>query len=155
MEKYRLLLKKTRIINSITLGISIAFLVLFPLIRLNIIPLGPQNLSEKGMDWYYRIVGAFITSFLSISLLNIINCNTALFNPEEFKKMYTRYHDERSRTVDLHAYSAACRIMAFMCCLGGVIAGYFDIMICVTLFSCSFVLVLLMLICKWYYSRKF
>ncbi|OAB40192.1 hypothetical protein [Paenibacillus antarcticus] len=96
--------------------------------------------------------GVFIG--LLVFLLYIISKYTAcLKNAEALKKLYIKEHDEREQLIAYKASVLALVVLLVIVALSTVIAGFFNIIVFITLLSVMGLLLIVMLTTLTYYRR--
>ena len=103
--------------------------------------------------WYGYIFGSTIGVF-AVMLTGLFRNLRALQDEKKLKELYVKSHDERNIRIATQARKAPMQILL---CLGLVatnIAGYFNILVSITIFVCIWVSSPVSLLMMWYYGKK-
>jgi uncharacterized membrane protein YjjP (DUF1212 family) len=84
-----------------------------------------------------------------------IRISKALASEKELKKLYVEANDERQNQIFTSARSTAMLIFLIVGLAAGIVAGYFNMTVSITILACVFIHSLLGGACKLYYSKKF
>lgn len=155
MEQYKEKLKSARIIYTIAALILIAFSVLCLLSEAGIVNITPSTGdSHWQSQWRGFISGAScgIAAFFVVGLMRI---SKALKNDDALKKLYVQAKDERQQQIWTSARATAMQICLIGGLVAGIVAGYYDVTVSVTILVCTVLYSLVGVACKLYYSRKF
>ena len=103
--------------------------------------------------WYGYIFGSAIGVF-AVMLAGLIRNILALRDQQKLKKLYVKAHDERTIQIQTLARNAAMQILLCMGLVATIIAGYFNILVSITIFICIWVSSSVSLLLMWYYGKK-
>lgn len=103
--------------------------------------------------WYGYIFGATFGVF-AVMLAGLIRNLRALRDQQKLKKLYVKAHDERTIQIQTLARNAAMQILLCMGLVATIIAGYFNILVNITIFVCIWVSSSVSLLLMWYYGKK-
>ena len=103
--------------------------------------------------WYGYIFGSTFGVF-AVMLAGLIRNLRALRDPQKLKKLYVKAHDERTIQVQTLARNTAMQILLCMGLVATIIAGYFNILVSITIFVCIWVSSSVSLLLMWYYGKK-
>ena len=103
--------------------------------------------------WYGYIFGSAVGVF-AVMLAGLIRNILALRDQQKLKKLYVKAHDERTIQIQTLARNAAMQILLCMGLVATIIAGYFNILVSITIFICIWVSSSVSLLLMWYYEKK-
>ena len=103
--------------------------------------------------WYGYIFGSAIGVF-AVMLAGLIRNILALQDQQKLKKLYVKAHDERTIRIQTLARNAAMQILLCMGLVATIIAGYFNILVSITIFVCIWVSSSVSLLLMCYYGKK-
>ena len=104
--------------------------------------------------WRGFIVGAS-AGILILLIVGLIRNIQALCDEKKLKELYVKEHDERQIQIWTSARALSMQIFVLGGLVAGIIAGYFNMTVSITILACVFIHSLLGGACKIYYSRKF
>ena len=155
MDQYKEKVK----VNCCITGILCVILTLFSLFCLaaeaGFVELTPLvGDSHWQSRWRGFISGAAfgITIYMFISL---VKCIRAMKDEKKFKKLYIQETDERQKQIYTAARAASMQLTTALGLVATMIAGYFNITVCLTILACTWFLALSGVAFKFYYSKKF
>ena len=155
MEQYKEKLKITRLIITVAALILSVCCVLFALSECGIINIAPN---AGDVHWQSRWRGMICGASFGLSIFLFawtIRISKALRSDKELKKLYVEANDERQNQIFTSARSTAMLIFIIGGLVSGIIAGYFNTTVSITILACVVSHSLLGAACKLYYSRKF
>ena len=88
-------------------------------------------------------------------LIGLVKSLLALKDDAKLKKLYVKEHDERQQAIYTTARASAMQLSSATGLVATMIAGYFNITVCLTLLACTFFLAYSGVAFKIYYSKKF
>ncbi len=91
---------------------------------------------------------------LALMLFGLIRNLLAMKDEKKLKKLYNKVHDERSEQIYTHARSTAMSAFLLLGLAAVLVAGYFSIIVSLTLLACVVACSLLSVFFKLYYSLK-
>lgn len=103
--------------------------------------------------WYGYIFGTTIGVF-AVMLTGLFRNLRALQDEKKLKELYVKSHDERNTQIATQARNAAMQILLCMGLVATIIAGYFNILVSITIFVCIWVSSSVSLLMMWYYGKK-
>ena len=103
--------------------------------------------------WYGYIFGSTIGVF-AVMLTGLFRNLRALQDEKKLKELYVKSHDERNIQIATQARNAAMQILLCMGLVATIIAGYFNILVSITIFVCIWVSSSVSLLMMWYYGKK-
>ena len=155
MEQFKEKLKTARIIYTIAALVLVLFGILFFLSEMGVVNITPVvGDSHWQSRWRGFISGAScgIAGFILVTLLRI---SKALKNESALKKLYIQSNDERQEKIWISARATAMQICLIGGLVAGIIAGYFNVTVSVTILTCTVMFSLVAAGCKLYYTHKF
>ena len=155
MESYREKLKQ----ESWILGLSCVVLLVFGALGIlgeaGLIEFGPgAGNSHWQSQWRGGITGASFALLVMLAVVLVRNCS-AIRDERKLKKLYVKAHDERTIQVQTSALAAGCRSFLILGLVAAIIAGYFHMVVSLTILACVFALSILCVLFKLYYLKKF
>ena len=103
--------------------------------------------------WYGYIFGSTIGVF-AVMLTGLFRNLRALQDEKKLKELYVKSHDERNIRIATQARNAAMQILLCLGLVATIIAGYFNILVSITIFVCIWVSSSVSLLMMWYYGKK-
>lgn len=155
MDNYRQKLKTARFIYSIALFALIAFSILFFLSELGIVNIAPTAGDSHWQSRWRGFVSGASCGIGSVILVGLIRISKALKDEAALKKLYVQANDERQQQIWTSARATAMQISTIGGFVGGIVAGYYNVTVSVTILVCTVLYSLVGVACKLYYSKKF
>ena len=156
MEQYKEKLKLQNAVVAIGCFILAAFCFLSAAGEAGAIPAFTPAVEDTHWQSLWRgfIMGAAcgILAFMVIGLVRNIR---ALRSEKELKKLYIKDNDERQIKIWNSARAASMQVFLILGLVAGVIAGYFNMTVSITILACVMVQAWIGLGFKLYYNRKF
>ena len=155
MKDYKEKLKLTRVIFAIAALIILTFSVLAILSECGVIRITPLTGDEHWHSlWRGFICGASIgiTAYIILGLVRIFK---AIHNEKKLKELYIQENDERQHQIWTSARALSMQIFLTFGFVAGIVLGYFNVTVSITVLSCVTVHALIGILCKLYYSRKY
>ena len=103
--------------------------------------------------WRGFITGAS-TGILIVLIAFLVRNIIALCDEQKLKKLYVKATDEREIQIWTSARATAMQIFLIGGIVAGIIAGYFNITVCITIIACIFVHSVIGFLCMIYYRIK-
>ena len=155
MKEYKEKLKVTRVIYVIAAVIMIAFSILALLSESGVISISPAAGDSHWQSmWRGMVFGAsFVMAILMVAWT--IRISKALRSQEELKKLYVEVNDERKNQIYTSARALSMQVFLIFGLVAGIVAGYFNMTVSVTILSCMMIHSIIGIVCKLYYSRKY
>ena len=154
MEKFK---EKLRIGNLVT-AVYVVLLAIFCVVMIaaeaGLIPLTPAGDSHWQHMWRGFCVGA-ACGILGMMIFSLVRSTRALKDEKKLKKLYIAETDERTIQVWTAARASAMRFFLLLALAAGVVAGYFNMVVSITILACAVVLSVMGALFKVYYSIKF
>ena len=145
MEKFKRIIKKKLIFSIITcLLFLISSIALTILHALNIF---------KAID-IALVLGSTIGCSI-VFLVNVIRFKKALTKEENLTKFYIKETDERTAFIESKTFSSASIVFFTVLLIIGIIYCYIDISVFFSIFETLLIFILLLVIFKAYYSKKY
>lgn len=155
MKEYKEKLKTTRVILAIAVLILFAFTVLSVLSECGVIHFAPVAGDGHWQSrWRGFVCGASV-GIGAMILVGLIRISKAMGDEKELKKLYVKENDERQRQIYISARSLAMQIFLIFGLVAGIVVGYFNVAVSITVLACVTIHSLIGLMCKLYYSRKY
>lgn len=155
LERYRDKIK----LDNLSIGLSCFILALFSFLAAMgeagmipfFVPVG-DNTHRQSM-WRGFISGSTV-GIISFMLVFLIRNIRALHDEKLLKKLYAHEHDERQIQIWTSARASAMRAFMVLGLVSGIIAGYFSMIVCITIIACTFLQAITGLFFALYYSYK-
>ena len=155
MDEYREKLKITLGITSISALILAVFSCLGFLAEAGIIALTPVTGDSHWQSMWRGLVSGASCGIFALMLVGIIRIISALRNKDKLKKLYVADHDERQIQIWTSARALSMQIFLIGGLVAGIVAGYFNMTVSITILACVAIHSFVALFCKLYYNRKF
>ena len=155
MEQYKEKLKITRRITGIAALILVIFSIAALLSEAGVINITPVTGDSHWQSHWRGIVCGASFGLGILMLAWTIRISKALRSGKEMKKLYVEAHDERQVQIYTSARATAMQIFLIGGLVAGLIAGYFNMTVSITILACVTIQALLGGGCKLYYSKKF
>lgn len=155
MEQFREKIKIDNLITAISaliLGIF-CFLAAFSEFVAPILPV-PNGDSHWQSIWRGFISGASF-ALLFMMILGLVRGIRALRSEKYMKKLYVEANDERAIKIWTSARATAYQVFLILGIVAVVVAGYFNMVVSLTILGCIFFASVIGLLFKVYYSRKY
>lgn len=154
MEKFRDKLKLNNFITAVCAFLLAAFCFIMAAAEAGLIPLTPAGDSHWQHMWRGFCVGA-ACGVLGVMIFGLVRSIRALQDEEKLKKLYVEENDERAVQIWTAARAMAMRTFLMLALAAGVVAGYFSMVVSITILACAVVLSVMGALFKVYYSIKF
>lgn len=155
MEQYKLKLKSTQRVLALATLILAAFSILFLLSECGIVNITPNTGDIHWQSMWRGIICGASCGLAILMLAWTIRISKALHNDKELKTLYVEANDERQLQIYTSARATAMQFFLIGGLVAGVVAGYFNMSVSITILACVVVHSLLGAVCKLYYSKKF
>jgi len=155
MEQYKEKLKVSQRIYTIAAVLLMIFSVLFLLSECGIVNITPITGDSHWQSRWRGFVSGASVGIAVFMLIGIVRISKALKDEKALKKLYIQDHDERKIQIWTAARATAMQIFLIGGLVAGIVAGYFNMTVSVTILACVFIHSLLGGACKLFYSRKF
>lgn len=156
MEQYRDKLKLQNLTIAVCCTVLAAFSFLSAAGEAGVIDFMTPAAGDSHWQSIWRgfILGA-ATGFAVLMLISLIRNVQALRDEKKLKQLYVKEHDERQIQIWTAARAAATQTTLLVGVAAGVVAGYFNMTVSITILACVTVHSLIALGFKIYYSTKF
>ena len=155
MEEYREKLKISLRIYTVVDVILILFSAAGFLAEAGLIKLTPVAGDSHWQSMWRGMVSGASFGIAVLMLIGIVRTVKALRNDAELKKMYIKDHDERQIQIWTSARALSMQIFLIFGLAAGLIVGYFDMIVGITILACVVIHSLIGICCKIYYSKKY
>lgn len=154
MEKFREKLKLNNLITAVCAFLLAAFCFFMAAAEAGLISITPAGDSHWQSMWRGFCVGA-ACGVLAVMIFGLVRSIRALQDEQKLKKLYVEENDERAIQVWTAARAMAMRTFLMLGLAAGVVAGYFNMVVSITIFCCITVLSVMGALFKVYYSIKY
>lgn len=154
MENYRDKLKLNNLITGLCAFLLAAFCFFMAAAEAGLIPITPAGDSHWQHMWRGFCVGA-ACGVLATMIFDLVRSIRALKDEKLLKKLYVEENDERTIQIWTAARAMAMRTFLMLALAAGVVAGYFNMVVSITILACAVVLSVMGALFKLYYSIKF
>ena len=148
MERYKEKLK----LQIIVTAISCAVLAVFAVVTFD--PEAGVTVGSGLTNWRAFSSGA-ACGVLAVRIFELVRSILAMKDEKKLKQLYVEDRDERNNQIYLSARTAAMQTFLSLGLVAGIIAGYFNLTVGLTVIACVVAASLLCLGFKLYYGRKF
>ena len=155
MENYKEKLRINIIIYAIAAIILAVFSLLGLLSEAGLISLTPAAGDSHWHSMWRGFISGATCALLFFTIFGIVRCARALGSEKALKKLYVKQHDERDIKIWTSARAAAYQVFLILGIAAVVAAGYFDMVVSLTILGCIFFCSVIGLAFKIYYNRKF
>ena len=136
MEEYREKLKISLRIYTVVDVILILFSAAGFLAEAGLIKLTPVAGDSHWQSMWRGMVSGASFGIAVLMLIGIVRTVKALRNDAELKKMYIKDHDERQIQIWTSARALSMQIFLIFGLAAGLIVGYFDMIVGITILAC-------------------
>ena len=155
MEQYKEKLKATQRITALAALILAVSCILFALSECGVINITPTTGDSHWQSlWRGFICGASFGLGILMGAWTI-RISKALRSEKELKKLYVEANDERQNLVFTSARATVMQIFLIGGLVAGIVAGYFNMTVSITILASVTFQALIGLACKLYYNKKF
>ena len=154
MKEYKEKLKVSQRIIAVAVVILMIFSILFLLSECGVVNITPVAGDSHWQSRWRGFVSGASMGIALLMLVSLIRISKALRSDAELKKMYIKDHDERQIQLWTAARATSMQIFLIGGMVAGIVAGYFNMTVSITIIACVTIHSLLGGICKVYYSRK-
>ena len=154
MKEYKEKLKVSQRIIAVAAVILMSFSILFLLSEFGVVNITPVAGDSHWQSRWRGFVSGASMGIALLMLVSLIRISKALRSDAELKKMYIKDNDERQIQLWTAARATSMQIFVIGGMVAGIVAGYFNMTVSITMIGCVFIHSLLGAVCKIYYSRK-
>lgn len=112
-------------------------------------------LETSNHTYVYEFQSGLATGFLLIFAIRIIKTRKCLSNEEQLRRQMIIEQDERMRMIRDKTGGSYAMVTSILILIAGIIAGYFNEVVFVTLLCTGTALLLIRLLLKAYYMHKY
>ena len=146
-------------IQNLTIGICCIILTAFSFLAaageaglIDFMQPAVENTRWQSM-WRGFITGAS-SNFLIVMIVFLVRNIIVLRDEQKLKKLYVKETDEREIQIWTSARATSMRIFLMGGLVAGIVAGYFNIVVSITIISCGFIHSIIGFLCMLYYRIK-
>lgn len=143
MEKFRRKLKNEMILGVIYCCVEAIIISLLWFV----IPDMPNAMNK-------HFTSGFIVGITAVVISFIVRNGLALRNESEFRKLYVKETDERTKSIEAQAGKAGIKMVLAGLSIAMVIAANVDKLICLTLLAATMFTVVVMMVTNFFYNQK-
>ena len=155
MEEFKEKLRINTLIFSIAVLILACFSLLGFIAEEGIITLIPATGDSHWHSMWHGFMSGVSSGIMLVMVFCLIKNVKALKNDEALKKLYIKENDERQMQIWTAARATSMQIFLIFGIVAGIIAGYFNATVSITIIACVFVHSLIGMAFKLYYNIKF
>lgn len=156
MENYKEKLKIQNISYTVCAAILALFLIFLFIGKAGLIPnLVPTTSDDRWTDVWSGFATGASAAMLGFMIGWLIRNKKALKDEKALKKLYVSEHDERTIQVWTFARAAAFQTFLLLGIVAAIIAGYFNMTVCVTIIATLFCASMVVVGFSFYYENKF
>lgn len=155
MEQYKEKLKLSQRITAVAALILAIFAVIAIAAQNGLLNIAPVTGDSRWQSMWRGFVCGAGSGISILMLINLIRTSKALRSEKELKKLYVKENDERQIQIWTSARASATQAFLILGLVAGVVAGYFNMTVSITILGCVVIHSLIGMGFKLYYSRKF
>ena len=155
MEQYREKLKLTQRITTVAVLIIAVFGILTLCAEGGLLNISPATEDSHLQSMWRGFLCGAACGIGAMMLIELIRIHKALRDEKALKKLYIQDNDERQVKIWTSARALAMQIFLILGLVAGVIAGYFNMTVSITIFACIVGNAFIGMGCKLYFSRKY
>ncbi len=156
MENFKDKLKIQNISNTVCAVILVLFNIFLLLGKTGLIPnLVPTASDDRWTDVWSGFATGASTAMLGFMIGGLIRNHKALKDEKALKKLYVNENDERTIQVWTSARAAAFQTFLLLGIVAAVVAGYFNMTVCITIIATLFCASMVVIGFKFYYANKY
>lgn len=155
MEEYREKLKVQNIIIAIGCVVLALVSVLAVINELGVIHIMPATGDSHFASMWNGFVCGASAGLLGAMIFGLVRNIRAMNSEKELKKRYVKDHDERQIQIWTAARAASMQAFLILGLVAGIVAGYFNMTVSITIIACITINAFLGLGFKLYYSTKY
>lgn len=106
-------------------------------------------------DFIHGMQTGILFAFIVIGVVSILRMRTLLKDDTKLREDYIKVNDERTLLIRSKSMSSAMTISLFLLVFAMLIAGLFNPVVCLTLLGVVYLLIIVMLVSKLYYNKKY
>ena len=155
MEKFRDKIK----LDNLTIALACFILAIFSFLaamgEAGIIPFfNPTGGDHHWQSMWRSFISGSTFGIIGAMLFFLVRNIRALHDDKLLKKLYVKEHDERTIQIWTAARARAMQTFMILGLVSGLIAGYFSMVVCITIIACTFLQAVIGLFFALYYSYK-
>ena len=104
---------------------------------------------------WHGFISGVSCGLLVLMVIGLVRNLRALKDDKKLRKLYIMESDERTIKIWTSARAASMQTFLMLGLAAGIVAGYFNMTVSITILACVLIHSLLGLLFKLYYSRKF
>lgn len=155
MEQYKEKVRISVIIYCIAAVILGVFSLMAIISEAGFVSLTPVVDNSHWQSMWRGIVCGASFGLMVLMIAFWIRYTRALKDEKLMKKLYVEEHDERQIQIWTAARATAMQVFLIVGLVVGVVAGYFNMTVSITILACVFIHSLIGGICKLYFNTKF
>lgn len=154
MEQYKEKLRINTIICSIAVIILAVFTLLGFLSEAGYVALTPVAGDSHWQSTWRGLISGASCGVLLVMVFGLVQSLKALKDEKALKKLYIKDNDERQIQIWTAARAVAMQTFLIFGLVAGIVAGYFNMTVCITILACVSVQSLIGACFVIYYSKK-
>ena len=155
LEKFRDKIKLDNLTIALACFILAIFSVLAAMGEAGIIPFfNPTGGDHHWQSMWRGFISGSTFGIIGAMLFFLIRNIRTLHDDKLLKKLYVKEHDERTIQIWTAARARAMQTFMILGLVSGLIAGYFSMVVCITIIACTFLQAVTGLFFALYYSYK-
>lgn len=156
MENFKDKIKIQNISFTVCSVILALFLVFLFIGKTGLIPnLVPTPIDDRWTSVWSGFATGASSTMLGFMIFGLIRNKKALKDEKALKKLYVKENDERTIQVGTSARAAAFQTFLLLGIVAAIIAGYFNMTVCVTIIATLFCASMVVVGFSFYYENKF
>lgn len=117
--------------------------------------LTPIGENSHWSSMWHGFISGVACGFLVLMIVALIRNLRAMKDEKTLRKLFIAETDERNIKIWTSARATAMQTFLMLGLAAGIVAGYFNMTVSITILACVVVHSLIGLLCKIYYSKKF
>ena len=154
LEKFRDKIK----LDNLTIAFSCFLLAIFSFLaalgEAGFIPFFTPSGNRHWQSTWRGFISGAAFGIIGVMVFFLIRNIRALHDEKLLKKLYVKEHDERTIQIWTAARARAMQTFMILGLVCGIIAGYFNMVVCITIIACTFLQAMTGLFFALYYSYK-
>lgn len=155
MEKFRDKVK----LDNLTIAFSCFILAIFCFLsamgEAGLIPFfTPTGADHHWQSTWRGFISGATLGIIGVMVFFLVRNIRALSDDKLLKKLYVKEHDERTIQIWTAARARAMQTFMILGLVCGIIAGYYSMVVCITIVACTFLQAMTGLFFALYYSYK-
>jgi len=154
LEKFRDKIK----LDNLTIALSCFLLAIFSFLaalgEAGFIPFFSPSGDHHWQSMWRGFISGAAFGIIGLMVFFLVRNIRALHDDKLLRKLYVKEHDERTIQIWTAARARAMQTFMILGLVCGIIAGYFNMVVCISIIACTFLQAMTGLFFALYYSYK-